>query len=237
MSTEVAAPVAPAVPVTNEEPVTLAPVSVDTAAPAEQVAGSSPELPAPAVTEEHPTAPVKEEHKKRSPFGDLKNKLFHKVGRLAIPFFSLRQDARGNGACALEGDFTCPHGLKWPSIHTVHWSWTRAQCRGCRSSGMRGGYLPFSFVPSTSSSSGRPFSLSRGSHPRVLHSPGPSSSPRTCQKEEEENHGDRRVPSLRMETLNLFIQRSDQFACIQSWTDACLLDTETVYLAADVAYH
>lgn len=26
--------------------------------------------------------------------------------------------------------------------------------------GVRGGYLPFSFVPSTSSSSGRPFSLS-----------------------------------------------------------------------------
>jgi len=71
MSTEVATPVAIPVaePSTTTEP--TAPVSlVEEETP--KVEESKTETPStPAAT--------KEEHKKRSPFGDLKNKLFHKV--------------------------------------------------------------------------------------------------------------------------------------------------------------
>ncbi|GAA5913890.1 uncharacterized protein JCM6883_000107 [Sporobolomyces salmoneus] len=79
MSTEVA----PANPVTVEEPTTLpSPVVVEETVPSQQMEESS-EAPASSATKENPVpsptpAATKEEHKKRSPFGELKNKFFHK---------------------------------------------------------------------------------------------------------------------------------------------------------------
>jgi len=120
MSTEVATPLAPVIPTTTEETPILAPVVATGETKPQVEGGSSPSNEVPAseptpvvATEEQPTTPTKEEHKKRSPFGDLKNKLFHKVSLSSFSRRGRRTVGSGKGLCTLEGlDYTYIGDLK-----------------------------------------------------------------------------------------------------------------------------
>lgn len=78
MATETAAPAT--VPVVVEPETAPAPVEAPAAAPVEREAAATTDAPAAAAEGDSSETPVSPTHpKKRSPFGDLKNRLFHKV--------------------------------------------------------------------------------------------------------------------------------------------------------------
>lgn len=92
MSTEVAAPLAAPIPQVEEVAPTEATSTVEQTSEVPQVEGQAEPTPAPATITEEPAvatpATRKEDHKKRSPFGDLKNKLWHKVSVADVCFLS-----------------------------------------------------------------------------------------------------------------------------------------------------